>query len=236
MPRLLFVGDPHAEFDPVFERAAALEPEAIVLLGDQTPATDGLLALLDEVAPVYYILGNHDTDPVQREGASGPCYPYLERHLDELPADRDLTGRIVELGGLRVAGLGGVFRRKVWSPSGSPRHRTRAACARETPRHTRYREGPPAKQWSSIWPEDYDHLAGRRADLLITHEAPESHRHGFEVLGDLARAMGATAMVHGHHHDGYRAEIVGGIRVVGTEIPAEERLGMGMVTEDTILG
>jgi predicted phosphodiesterase len=236
MTRLLFVGDPHGTFDPVADRAAALSPEAIILLGDQTPDTDGLFARLETIAPVYYILGNHDTDPVWEGSKAVPAYPYLTRHLEELPADRDLTGRVARIGGLRIAGLGGVFRRQVWEPGHSARHDSRAACREATPRHTRFRDGPPAKQWSSIWPEDYEGLAKLRADVLVTHEAPESHRHGFEILGDLARGMQVTAMVHGHHHEGYHAEIAGGIRVTGAEIPAENGFGMGMMTEEEILG
>ena len=58
-------------------------------------------------------------------------------------------------------------------------------------------------------------LAGQRADVLVTHEAPTSHPSGVAVLEDLARAMGARLVVHGHHHIGYRAEAADGLRVLG---------------------
>jgi hypothetical protein len=40
-----------------------------------------------------------------------------------------------------------------------------------------------------------------RCDIFITHEAPGYHPNGFELLDTLAQAMGAKAVVHGHHHD-----------------------------------
>ena len=53
---------------------------------------------------------------------------------------------------------------------------------------------------TAIWPEDYDYLATQRADILVTHEAPRSHPSGNAALDALARAMGASLIVHGHHH------------------------------------
>jgi hypothetical protein len=29
---------------------------------------------------------------------------------------------------------------------------------------------------TAIWPEDYDYLASQQADILVTHEAPSSHK------------------------------------------------------------
>ena len=36
-----------------------------------------------------------------------------------------------------------------------------------------------AEQRDSLLPADYDGLAKLRADILVTHEAPSSHRPGF---------------------------------------------------------
>jgi hypothetical protein len=57
------------------------------------------------------------------------------------------------------------------------------------------------KHWSSIYPDEMDQLATQQADILITHEAPGYHEHGFQVLDDLARRMGVRTTVHGHQHD-----------------------------------
>jgi predicted phosphodiesterase len=41
----------------------------------------------------------------------------------------------------------------------------------------------------------------KQADILVTHEAPGAHRHGFEVLDALALMMRAKLLMHGHHHE-----------------------------------
>jgi len=67
----------------------------------------------------------------------------------------------------------------------------------------------------AIWPEDVERLAAEKADILVTHEAPSSHRSGAAVLDDLARAMGARLVVHGHHHTSYRATAPDGLQAQG---------------------
>ena len=36
--------------------------------------------------------------------------------------------------------------------------------------------------------------------MLVTHEAPGGHPHGWPALDDLATSMGVKALVHGHLH------------------------------------
>ena len=45
-----------------------------------------------------------------------------------------------------------------------------------------------------------EQLATLQADILITHEAPGYHEHGFKALDTLARRMGVRMTVHGHQH------------------------------------
>ncbi len=47
-----------------------------------------------------------------------------------------------------------------------------------------------------------------KAGILVTHEAPSCHPHGYSEIDELAQAMGAKMVVHGHHHDclDYRSE------------------------------
>lgn len=47
-----------------------------------------------------------------------------------------------------------------------------------------------------------------KADILVTHEAPSCHPFGYSEIDELAQAMGARMVVHGHHHDSlnYRSE------------------------------
>lgn len=37
--------------------------------------------------------------------------------------------------------------------------------------------------------------------MLVTHEAPSVHPHGFAVLDELGRRLKVNASFHGHHHD-----------------------------------
>jgi hypothetical protein len=67
----------------------------------------------------------------------------------------------------------------------------------------------------AIWPEDVEALASQRADVLVTHEAPSSHPAGVAAIDALARAMGATLIVHGHHHVSYLAAAEDGLCAMG---------------------
>jgi hypothetical protein len=109
--------------------------------------------------------------------------------------------------GTRLAGLAGVFRESVWYPSpgtarnGVPAFRSRQAHAKATPRQDRFQGGHHFRHWGSIYPDELDRLAELQADVLVTHEAPGYHRHGFSILDTLAQSMGAKVTVHGHQHD-----------------------------------
>ena len=68
------------------------------------------------------------------------------------------------------------------------------------------------KRWfahqTTIFPNVYARLAKQKADVLLTHEAPSVHPHGFAAIDELAQTMGVQATFHGHHHDAkdYRDE------------------------------
>ena len=82
---------------------------------------------------------------------------------------------------------------------------------------------------AAIWPEDIEALAAQRADVLVTHEAPSSHPAGNGTLDELARAMGARLIVHGHHHVALHAEAHDGLRVMGVAS------GWGAALDGTVL-
>ncbi len=84
----------------------------------------------------------------------------------------------------------------------------------QTPRYMRDR-GVPLKQKGCVWWEDYAQLWDEQADILVTHEAPSCHRHGFAVLDDMAEAMSVRRVIHGHHHESYQAAVKQGIHVQG---------------------
>ena len=108
---------------------------------------------------------------------------------------------MVEIAGLRIAGLGGVFRGQVWSPPAPWAFETQKQYLASGGKGNRWRDGLPRKHRSSIFPGDYQRLAGQRADILVTHEAPSSHPHGFTAIDALARSLRVNKSFHGHHHD-----------------------------------
>lgn len=198
MSPVLYCGDPHGSFNHIVDAANRTDASAVVLLGDLEPARP----LHQEFQPildrVWWIPGNHDADSDD----------LWMRAWDSGLADRNVHGRVVTLpDGTRLAGLGGIFREAVWHPSpgatrgGIPAFRSREEHAASTPPHERWRGGHARKHWGTIYADEVDCLSELQADVLITHEAPGYHPHGFDLLDALALSMGVRAVVHGHHHD-----------------------------------
>ncbi len=73
----------------------------------------------------------------------------------------------------------------------------------------------PLKYKSAIWYDEFEALKTLKADILVSHEAPGSHRHGFKVIGELAHAMGVKTIFHGHLHENYAGFIKNNIKVRG---------------------
>ena len=52
--------------------------------------------------------------------------------------------------------------------------------------------------------------------MLVTHEAPTCHRHGFVGIDMAAQACRARLVRHSHHHEDYAGTIPGsGVQVRG---------------------
>ncbi|MET3465626.1 metallophosphoesterase [Variovorax atrisoli] len=195
-PALMFFGDPHGDLESVIAAVERCRPEAIVLLGDvqaQQPLHIELSPIMD-LTEIYWIPGNHDTD-------SNADYDHLwESEL----SGRNLHGRIAEIAGYKVAGLGGIFRTKIWDPRRPTKEaafQSSDAMRRTMKREERWRDGISRKHRSSIFPDDYQQLLRNGpADILVTHEAPSAHPHGWQAIDELAEALGAQLVVHGHHH------------------------------------
>jgi predicted phosphodiesterase len=207
---ILFAGDCHGDFVPLIEEAGPAT--AVVLLGDQEPLSDLAVELGPGVAPkTWWIYGNHDSDDPE----------YMAHHA--AMADRNLHCRVVEVEGLRIAGLGGVFRSKRFQIAQNTRlHEINLDRPQDTREAwVKLRRGGKSHpaDFTSIFPDDIKgllRLAKRtRIDVLVTHEAPESHKLGFQLIGDLARALRVKMLIHGHHHERYSATLDGGIRVEG---------------------
>lgn len=215
-PDIWFCGDVHGDLRKLRRSLAAAKdkPRALILLGDldpPEPVGQWLASLAEEGTEVWFIHGNHETDNDQL---------YANMFLSP-GAERNLDGRVVEICGLRVAGLGGIFRGQVWYPPGAPRFDDYGAmaddCLLRLPKgqydgwssgfiagHGLPPTGKLRKHRSSIFPDTYHALADQRADVLVTHEAPSCHPHGFEAIDLLAQVMGVRWVVHGHHHEDYQ--------------------------------
>jgi hypothetical protein len=170
-------------------RAAALGADLVIGAGDLS--FEYLGALIDLVGrPGVFVPGNHDPDVSGfskhadlslRAGTAPKDWPGLTGFVN---AD----GRDVDVGGVRVAGLGGCLR---------------------------YRPGP--NQWSELQARRGRRLVraarrlrkrdGRGVDILLTHAPPrhcgdgedQPHR-GFECLHEVVAALQPRLLVHGHIH------------------------------------
>ena len=207
---ILFYGDPHGNWRPLFRAAKEHKPAAVVLLGDmdlERPLRQQLHPLLDAGIAVRWIHGNHDTDSIEWHDRLWEDYPSGSLHC-----------RWAQLDGMIVAGLGGVYKAKVWYPkegNEKPLCKTRTELIRTVLKNDRLRGGLPLSHRDTILPEDHIALRGLRPSVLVCHEAPTSHRHGFGAIDDLARNMGVRLVVHGHHHDSYNGQTRDGIQVRG---------------------
>ena len=169
------------------------QPVAIIFLGDlqaKRPLEVELEEIID-LTEVWFIHGNHDTD-------SDQDYDNL---FGSLLADRNLHGRVVDVAGVKIAGLGGVFRGQIWMPPAQANYSSADEFIRRSGKGNRWRGGLVRKHHSSIFPQDFLQLRGQRADVLVTHEAPSFHAHGFGMIDGLASGLGACKSFHGHHHE-----------------------------------
>lgn len=188
---ILFCGDIHGQCKHLL-RVAEERPEAtFVLLGDieaPEPLEEWLAPIADRL---WFIHGNHDTD------SSESFSHVFESGLKH----RNLHGRVAEINGVRVAGLGGVFRSKVWMPPEKPFYENEAHYLRICGAGNRWRAGLPLRHRSTIFPEAVHKLSSMLADVLVCHEAIGGHKNGFEEIDVLALAMGVKVVFHGHQHD-----------------------------------
>lgn len=212
---VLFAGDPHGNFSPILRACAALQPGTLVLVGDcdcDRPLPAILAPVLGAGWDLRWILGNHDTE----------TEALFTNLVDAFPSG-DIGTRVAEVGGVRLAGLPGVFKPRVWyprpdldgAPADPPGFRTRLDFLEAIGVQAGWQGGLPLWHRDTIFPEDFDRLRTLRFDVLVTHEAPSSHRFGFPVIDELAQACGARLIVHGHHHESYQATLPNGIAVRG---------------------
>lgn len=233
--QIWFLGDVHGDRRHVLaELAQAAKkgkaPQAVVFLGDIEPDRP-FAGIAEEIrqagqgTEAWFIHGNHDSDS-----------PSYLTHLFEAPgADRNLHGRVVEIAGVRIAGLGGVFEQEIWHPevnAGEPSWSSYEAYAagletkgaRISPQSA---AGRLQKHRTTIFYAVYEQLYGQDAAVLVTHEAPSCHPAGIGLLDELAESLGVRWMFHGHHHDNldYTAVQPAGVTVRGVGYRGVTTLG-----------
>ncbi len=196
-------GDVHGSFEHVLPVVKHEKPCAIIFLGDlqaQRPLEIELAEVM-ELTEVFYIHGNHDSDSKADH----------DNLFNSAIADRNLHGRVVEIDGIRVAGLGGIFREKIWWPDpvdANPNHDSYDALSQHLNTEVVYHKISSQKSdmqlrkhKTSIFHDVWLNLYGQHADILVTHEAPSCHPHGFKIIDLLAKSMKVKYSFHGHHHD-----------------------------------
>lgn len=201
--RIWFVGDVHAQFKYLAQslQAAEVRPRWIVFAGDididHKPFREILepLKRVDANMRVAFIHGNHDADSHEHWAMLHDCGDAVPIH-----------GQVVELDGVRVAGLGGHFVGRVWMPPAVPVYFDKEAATSRDATEFRGGQRPSPVYHGAIYPQDVDRLTRMQADILVTHEAPSCHQNGFVALDELARSLGVARSFHGHHHDDRTAQ------------------------------
>src|SRR5262245_61299154 len=111
---IVFIGDIHQQWHSVERGLAALDPlpSAAVLLGDiqcDRPLDNLAAPLLDRGIDVHWIFGNHDND-----GGPEMWANLVEPERNPRTTQGALHARVVEIAGVRIAGLGGAFSPRLW--------------------------------------------------------------------------------------------------------------------------
>jgi predicted phosphodiesterase len=204
--RVLFAGDPHGDFNPVVAAVKTYKPEAVVLLGDydlEMPLEFYLSEIMDQTQ-IWWIAGNHDFQSPSK---------YHNLFHSGL-ADFGLHLKVTEIAGFKIAGLSGIFLGRVWYPPRAPIWRDKQHFLRSLKNANR-ENGISLKYQSAIWYDEFEALKSLKADILVSHEAPGSHRFGFSAINELASVMGVKKIFHGHLHENYSAVTKNHINVFG---------------------
>lgn len=194
-----FLGDVHGDFRHIAQCLlnAHEKPRWLIFLGDVDIDHKSFRELFVEplkrgfpAIKVGFIYGNHDADTYHHWEMLHDCCDAVAFH-----------GQVLDLGGVKVAGLGGNFLGRIWSPPAKPTFQNKEKAMKRGPYQFRDGQRPNPSLNAAIYPEDFERLARFRADILITHEAPSCHPFGFEAIDELARSMQVVRSFHGHQHD-----------------------------------
>ena len=190
---ILFAGDPHGNYEHLYPFVKEKKNVALVILGDLQLTSPHELDKLSEYCDIWFIHGNHDSKTVAA----------FDAIWGSEWKERNIHGKVVDIQGVRIAGLGGVFRGHIWMPPNRPMFFDPIHYCQYMSQEKIWRGGLPLRHRTSIFPSDVEVLKSQKADILITHEAPRPHPQGFAVINQLARKMDVSKIFHGHHHDNF---------------------------------
>jgi predicted phosphodiesterase len=194
-----FLGDVHGEFKHIAQCLldAPEKPRWLIFLGDIDIDHKSFRELCIEPLKrsfpsiqVAFIHGNHDADTYEHWDMLHDCGDAVAIH-----------GKVIEIEGVRIAGLGGNFLGRIWSPPANPTFLNKQKAMNRGAFQWRDGQRPNPSLHAAIYPDDVELLAKQHADILITHEAPSCHPYGFAAIDDLARRMRVVRSFHGHQHD-----------------------------------
>lgn len=192
MVRVLAIAD-EVDHSLVGERLTRMRPDLVVSAGDLPwDYIESVASAVD--APVVFVPGNHDPQIATTSLSRGGL------HLDSgMPCDTprpvgaiNVDGLVVEVAGLRIAGLGGCVRYR----SGPNMYSQREYRARARRLVWRARGG-----WRVL------HRPRRDVDILLTHAPPlglgdedDAPHVGIEALHGLLERLRPAWLLHGHIH------------------------------------
>jgi len=220
LKRIWLLGDVHGHFDHIGRTLQVAKnssnlPNWLVFLGDMDLAGqtfEQVIQPFQDVCPgvkTAFIHGNHDADTYEKWTL-----------LHESGPAEVLHGKVLDLDGVRVAGLGGNFLGRVWIPPAEPILRNKIAAMNRGPYQGRNGLQPSPKFHAAIYSDDVVKLGKQRADILVTHEAFSCHIHGWSALDQLARDLRVVRAFHGHTHDDHSDAYALQRDVMGFEVRA----------------
>jgi hypothetical protein len=207
LTRVLAVAD---EVDEAFygDKLISLRPELVLSCGDLPfDYLEYLVSRLD--VPLLYVPGNHDPSLRPADTTWTP----LQAETPALGPQgcQNIDGRLVEVQGLRIAGLGGSLRYRRGANQYSQAEMRRRALNLE------------------LWIRLKRVRRGRKLDILVTHAPPfgiaqaqDAAHTGFVALVRLIRTFQPILAVHGHVHPYGRTQpeqLIGATRIVNA-VPA----------------
>lgn len=169
------------------DKLATLRPDIVLSCGDLPfDYLEYLVSGLD--VPLLYVLGNHDPS------LKPPDPTWAPLHADEpVPGPRgcdNIDGRLIEIAGLRIAGLGGSVRYRPGANQYTQGEMRRRALNLEL--RIRLKRVPRSR---------------RALDILVTHAPPfgiasaqDAAHAGFVPFERLIQSFGPLLVVHGHIH------------------------------------